>query len=197
MKRFLLLILLICIFNIGYSQKTFPYNVQLKDTVGYNVSSKTFKNFGKPIIIEYFGTYCKPCIDLLDSFEEVHKNWRQKYGVKIIVIVTDVKSKRSKKKLLKMIKEHGWTFQFYLDTEKKLFKKMTNTNVVPQTFIYDGNFNLLGKFKGVKPNYGFKVIDGKVTKEKVKINFNGKYSHLECNLIEYENTLEYILENTN
>ncbi len=191
-KKLVLISIAILFFNLAFSQKTFPYNVHLKDTLGYNVPSKLITNLGKPLLLEFFGTHCKPCIDLLDSFKEVYPEWQKKYGLKIIVIVGDKKSKR--KKMLRMIKEHDWPFQFYFDYERKLTESITSSNIVPQTVIYDGQFQMVGKFLGVKPNYGYKVVDGNITGKKVKINTSGKYKDLECNLTDYENTLEFLVK---
>jgi len=194
MNRILLVLILMLFFKIGFAQNQFPYNIPLKDTLGNKVPSVILTNSGKPLILDFFGTYCKPCILELDSLKEFYSEWQRKYGVKIIVVVTDVRTKKKTKKLVKMIKEHDWPFHFYLDPENTLYDEMTNTKSIPQTFIFDGNRNMISKFIGIKPNYGYLVVDGKIT-EKVKLNKSGgKYSHLEIDLIDFENALEFTLK---
>lgn len=195
MKKIIFAVLIVICTSLAYAQNYFPHHVQLRDTSWNRVPSITLNNFKKPLILEFFGTHCKPCISLLDSFKEVHKEWSHTYGAKIVVIVTDKKSKR--KKLLKMIKAHKWPFQFYFDPDKKLFDKVAGFKVLPQTIIYDGNYNVRGSFIGVKSNIGYKLINGKPSNEKVIINRGGKYGHLECDLTEYEQTLNLILNNSN
>ena len=160
--------------------------------MGGKLHSKIINNSGKPLILEFFRTDCKPCINLLNSFKEVYSDWEKKYGVKIIVIVTDKQGKRGK--VIKMIKKYNWSFQFYFDNNKSLFHRLTNANILPQTFIFDKDYNLLDKFTGVKPNYGYKIVNGKISNEKVKINKKGKYNKLLCNLINYEKVLESTLK---
>ncbi len=143
-------LLLFCI-TISNAQKRveFPHAVMLRDTNNNKYSSKLFYNFGKPVIIELWSTYCKGCIQQFNSFKEVYKEWQQQYGVKIIAISIDPKSRR--KRALKMIKDNDWPFQFYFDSEKELYNKIAFFNAIPQTIIYDENFRI------AKKNYGCKV----------------------------------------
>ncbi|MEE9406879.1 MAG: TlpA disulfide reductase family protein [Polaribacter sp.] len=130
------------------NRMTFPHNVILKDKKNKNVTSKIFYNFEKPIIIDYWATYCKPCIQKLDDLKDVYKEWQDRYGLQIIVISIDKKSKR--KQALKIIEKHNWPFQFYFDHNKELLKKLSDINLVPLSFILDGKFNVVKTFSGAK-----------------------------------------------
>jgi peroxiredoxin len=191
MNKIILVFILLFISKNIFSQKFFPVDVKLKNISGNTFSSKSITNYGNPLILEFFGTSCKPCIKLLNSFKEVYPQWKKDYKLKIIVIVTEKTSKR--KKLKKMIKKYNWPFQFYFDSNKKLFNNLTNSNVIPQSFVFDGKFKIVKKIIGVKPNYAYKIINGKISNEKVLIN-SGKYSNLDCDLVDYENTFNKILE---
>ncbi|MCF6278833.1 MAG: TlpA family protein disulfide reductase [Flavobacteriaceae bacterium] len=187
MKKVYTFLLIVLFTSISNSQERLPTTVSVRDVDNKTVLTRSFYNSGKPIIIEFWGTYCVPCIDLLNSFKPVYKEWQKETGVKIIVISTEPKSKR--KKALKMIKENKWPFEFYFDYNKTLFNKLTQVNVVPQTFIYDGNLQLVEKFRGSKPNFGFRIKKNGERGEKVKINRGGKYDHLDCDLTQYEKVL--------
>lgn len=185
MKKQIMFLIVVLSTLLINAQKRLPTNVTLSDIDNTKIITRSFYNSGKPIIVEFWGSYCAPCIDLLDSFHAVYNNWQEETGVKIIVISTEPKYRR--KKALKIIKEKGWNFEFYFDYKKTLFNKLTKLNVVPQTFIYNGNLQLIGSFKGVKPNIGYCLKDGEV--KKIKINSKGKYGHLDCDLTEYEKVL--------
>ncbi|HHC81115.1 MAG TPA: TlpA family protein disulfide reductase [Flavobacteriia bacterium] len=176
---------------MGYAQKRveFPHEVVLRDTLNKKYSSKLFYNFGKPIIIEFFASYCSPCISQLNSFKEVYKDWQQQYGVKIIVISVD--SRNLHKKTLKMIRKHQWPFPFYFDNDRKLTHKISALGGTPETVIYDGDFNIRAKFIGIKSNSAYKINkDGSIAK--VRVHNNNKYRHLACDLTRYEEVLKKI-----
>jgi thiol-disulfide isomerase/thioredoxin len=181
-------LLLFCITSYAQKRVEFPHAVILRDVNNNKFSTKLFYNFGKPVIIEFWATHCKPCIRQLNSFKEVYNEWQQKYGVKIIVISIDPKSRR--KKALKIIKDNDWPFQFYFDTEKKLYHKIRGGNLIPQAIIYDKDFNAIKKIHGIRLNIAYiRTKDGKLGK---KIRRKGKYSHLDCDLTHYEEVLKTI-----
>ena len=192
MKKYFLFLVFVSSFAFSQKRISFPYQAMLKDTKGAKVSSATFYNFGKPLIIEIFGTYCKPCIKLLDSFKEEYATWQKEYGVKIIVVVVESKSKKA----LKMIEEHEWPFQFYFDHNRKLYRQIQKGDRMPQTLIFDGKFNKVEHSTKIDPNYIFKYkketrsFEKRIQKHKV----DTKYSHLEMDLIQYEKVLRQILE---
>lgn len=68
------------------AQERLPTSVSLRDVDNNKVLARTFYNSGKPIIVEFWGSYCSPCIDLLNSFKSVYKDWQKETGVKIIVL---------------------------------------------------------------------------------------------------------------
>jgi len=201
MKKIIISItLLLFCTTLSYAQKRveFPHTVVLRDINNDKFSSKLFYNFGKPVIIEFWATHCKPCIQQFNSFKEVYKEWQQQYGVKIIAISID--SKRRRKGALKMIKDNEWPFQFYFDSEKELYDKIGFLNFLPQAIIYDGNFSVAKKIMGAKLTQAYMITkDGKLRKlekleileKKIKIR-KGKYSHLECDLTRHEEVLKTI-----
>jgi peroxiredoxin len=153
--KLLLIVFLLFLSEVNSQERiTFPHNVILKDKNNINITSKIFFNFKNPLIIDYWATYCKPCIQQLDGLKDIYKEWQQKYGVQIIVISIDKKSDR--KKALKIIKKHNWPFQFYFDHKKELLKQLSPINFVPQSFIFDGKFNKVKSYKGAK----FKMLPG-------------------------------------
>ena len=59
-------------------------SVDLKTLEGKTVSSSTFSNDGKPIIISFWATWCSPCKKELNAVAEVYDDWRKETGVKLI-----------------------------------------------------------------------------------------------------------------
>ncbi len=137
MKKFILPLLLLSLFSFTYSGDgdKIPA-VVVKKLDGSKVNSSTFNNDGKPIIISFWATWCKPCKKELDAIHENYSDWVKETGVKLIAISID--DARSVGKVVTDVKSKGWEYEVYLD-ENSDFKRAMNVNNVPHTFLVDGS----------------------------------------------------------
>ncbi len=141
----------------------------LKKLDGSKISSTTFTNNGKPIIISFWATWCKPCKKELDAIAENYADWQKETGVKLIAISID--DARSSGKVVTDVKSKGWEYEVYID-ENQDFKRAMNVNNVPHTFIIDGT----GKI--VWSHNSYTEGDEEKLHENVKKVMNGeKLSH--------------------
>lgn len=60
-------------------------SAQLKNINGETVNTAEISNDGKPIIISFFATWCKPCIRELKAIHELYPDWQEETGVRIIL----------------------------------------------------------------------------------------------------------------
>src|SRR3954467_5500447 len=111
-------------------------SVDLKKLDGSKINSSSFSNNGKPIIISFWATWCKPCKKELDAIHENYADWIKETGVKLIAISID--DVRSSGKVVTDVRSKGWEYEVYID-ENQDFKRAMNVNNVPHTFIVDGS----------------------------------------------------------
>lgn len=111
-------------------------NITIKDLQGNYVNTSEIHNNGKPFIISFWATYCKPCVREYNSLMEVYEEWKEETGVKIFAISVD--DARTKNNVRPFIKSKGWEFEFYLD-ENSEFKRAMNVTLIPHTFICNGD----------------------------------------------------------
>jgi len=130
----------------------FPHSVDLISLDKKIINSNTFTNNGKPIIITFWLTTCKPCIKEQTAINSRLNKWRIETGVRVIAISFDTIKKLEI--VQKIAKQYNWKHEIYIDKRKLLRKKMLgNWFGVPQLFVFDKNMNI------VQHNYGYKKED--------------------------------------
>lgn len=117
----------------------------VKTLDGKTVNTSKFSNDGKPMIIDFWATWCKPCKKELDAISEVYAEWQKETGVKLIAISID--DSRSSGKVSADAKTHGWEYEVYLD-ENQDFKRALNVGDIPQVFILNGKGEIVWQHNG-------------------------------------------------
>ncbi|MBR5844590.1 MAG: TlpA family protein disulfide reductase [Bacteroidaceae bacterium] len=137
MKKFLLAVVALFLSVSAFAELP---SVQLKDIDGKRVDTSKLNNGGKPYIISFFATWCKPCLRELDAVNEVYADWQDETGVKLIAVSIDKAQDESKVKPL--VNSKGYEYQVLLDPNGD-FKRAMGVNMVPTVFIIDGKNNIV------------------------------------------------------
>ena len=153
MKRFFVSLVLTCAFVLCYAQLP---SITLKDINGNPVQTDTLNNGGKPFIIDFFATWCKPCNRELDAIAEVYDQWREETGVKIYAVSIDQAQNINKVKPL--VDNHGWEYDVLLDPNSDL-KRALGIQMIPYVLIVDGNGKIVYKHNGYTDGAETELID--------------------------------------
>lgn len=123
-------------------------SIQLKDLVGNMIDADTLNNDGKPIIISFWATWCKPCVRELNAINDQYPDWVEETGVKLIAISID--DSRNSARVKPFVKSQGWEYEVYIDENQEL-KRALNVNNIPHTFLLDGEGNIVWQHNGYTP----------------------------------------------
>jgi len=111
--------------------------IKIQTPDGLPVNTSTFSNNGKPMVIDFWATWCKPCIMELDAVADKYDYWQRETGVKIILVSVDSATAQSHK-VANFVKNKGWRYSVYLDPAGD-FQKAMQVMDTPCTFVVDGN----------------------------------------------------------
>ena len=141
------LALLLCLFALVAWSDAFAQlpALTLKTIDGKMVKVDTLNNGGKPFIIDFFASWCKPCLRELDAISEVYGDWQEETGVKIYAVSTD--QAQNSQKVKPLMRNHGWEYEVLLGPNED-FKRALGGQIIPFTIIVDGNGKIVYKHTG-------------------------------------------------
>ena len=123
----------LCLVSLGaYAQLP---SVQLKDLEGKTVNTAELSNNGKPFVISFFATWCKPCNRELKAIHEQCADWQEETGMKVIAVSIDQAQNINKVK--PMVDGEGWEYEVLLDPNSE-FRRAMGVQMIPHVFIIDG-----------------------------------------------------------
>ena len=144
MKKLILFAVVAFAFSLNNAWAQLPA-VTLKTMNGVEVRTDTLSNGGKPFIIDFFATWCKPCNRELDAISEVYEEWQEETGVKIFAVSIDQAQNINKVKPL--VSNHGWEYEVLLDPNGD-FKRALGCQMIPYVLIVDGKGEIVYKHNG-------------------------------------------------
>lgn len=144
MKRLILFLTLSFAFFLNNVLAQLPA-VTLKTMNGTEVRTDTLSNGGKPFIIDFFATWCKPCNRELDAINEVYEEWQEETGVKIFAVSIDQAQNINKVKPL--VSNHGWEYDVLLDPNSE-FLRAVGGQMIPYTLVVDAKGKIVYKHSG-------------------------------------------------
>ncbi|MBR6900160.1 MAG: TlpA family protein disulfide reductase [Bacteroidales bacterium] len=147
MKKILLTLVAALFMGTGLMAQnaTMPQNITLRTIDGQSVPSSVIQNDGRPVIVSFWATWCKPCNRELNNIKEVYEEWQEETGVKIVAVSID--DARSANRVKPHAEGNDWPYEIYLDQNSDLKRAMGVVNV-PHTFILNGKGEIVWQHTG-------------------------------------------------
>ena len=141
-KIAVVLVLLLSV--VAYSQDDNSSNalpsIDVKTLDGKVFNTKDINNNGKPIILDFWATWCKPCVKELEAITDLYEEWQEETGV--LVVAVSIDNSRSMSRVAPFVNAKGWEYLVLLDPNSK-FKEAMNVVNVPHVFLLDGKGNVV------------------------------------------------------
>lgn len=123
-------------------------SVMLKDMYGNDINTAELSNDGKPIVISFWATWCKPCKLELNTIADVYEDWQDETGVKVIAVSID--DEKTKRMVEPTVNASGWEYDVWMDPNGD-FKRAMGVNIPPQSFLINGNGEIVYSHVGFVP----------------------------------------------
>lgn len=99
-----------------------------------------YESFGKPIVVNFWATWCPPCQSEMPHFDELYK----KYGDRVEFMMIDMTDgeRDTAESVKQFISDNGYSFPVYLD---KYMDAATGYGVdsIPTTVFFDSKGNVI------------------------------------------------------
>ena len=132
MRAFILAISLF-ISSLAFAQVP---SVKVENSKGESFDTKSLLEVGKPMIVSFWSTSCKPCIRELDAIYDALPDWKDEADFKVVAVSTD--DSRLLAKARSFAEGRGWGEDYLLLFDKDQdFMRAMNVSVVPHVFVLD------------------------------------------------------------
>jgi len=102
---------------------------QLSDLDGQSVSLSDFR--GKPVLINFWATWCPSCVSEMPYIQEIYEEWSDKGLVVLAINIGE-----SSSKVEEFMQSHNLSFTVLLDIKQNVAQKY-NFQYIPTTFFID------------------------------------------------------------
>ncbi len=125
------------------SQTTAAPDFIVLDENGEN--TKLSDHAGKPVIVNFWATWCGPCKSELPAFDAAYRT----YGDEITFMMVNLTdgSRETESHVKSFVAEHGYTFPVYYDTLSSAANAYW-VSAVPVTYFIDSSGNIVQSYMG-------------------------------------------------
>lgn len=118
-------------------------DVVFRSLDGAEVSLESFR--GGPVLVDFWATWCKPCIKALPKVRKMHDTWSDD-GLVVLGVSIDEKGRRH---VEKFVEKEKMPYPVMLDTGKSPAWHAFGVTAIPAMFLIDAEGRIVAEWKGV------------------------------------------------
>lgn len=118
---------------------------KLKDLEGKSVSLASFQN--KVVLIEFWASWCPPCLTSIPELEELDRSYRDKNFVLLAVSLDE--GRNVQRKLTDFVAEHGITYRVLISDD--LTSRLYGITSIPVMYLLDKQHVITKRYTGYSP----------------------------------------------
>lgn len=124
-------------------------NFSIHDMSGNVIDSESLK--GKVVVLDFFGTWCKPCVQELKELDKIRMAFKEHDDVVFYIINADLGGD-TPEKFKTFVEKNNYKFQFAYDHESKIYKLLKLQQLgLPTLLIIDKDHNIRIQHVGYNP----------------------------------------------
>ena len=133
-------------------------SVRVENSKGESFDTSVLVKDGKPTILSFWSTSCKPCIRELDAVYDALPDWKDEADFKVVAVSTD--DSRLLAKAKSFAEGRGWGEDFTLLFDKNQdFMRAMNVSVVPHVFVLDAKGKVVYSHTSYVPGNELELFD--------------------------------------
>ncbi len=101
----------------------------------------------QPIILDFWATWCKPCLKNLPKLEKIYQDYAE---LGLVVLAINEDGTRSLSKVEPMVNSLGLTFPVLIDENRDVMR-LYRVNGLPTTLVIDRNKEIVFTLRGYRP----------------------------------------------
>ncbi len=150
MHKLLRLLFFFLLLTPGISQNSIRKlpEVNLKNLAGETVKSSGLLQSEGLTVINFWATWCKPCMLELNNIKDLYSDWKKETNVKIVAVSID--DSRNTSKVGPLVSGKGWKYDIMLDPNGD-FKRALNVNNIPHTFVVNAKGEIIWQHNSYAP----------------------------------------------
>lgn len=146
----------ICLVAVAVRAQARLPAVEVEDLKGRAFSTGSLLEDEVPVVLMFWSTVCKPCLQELDAFSAYWDEWQEAVPFKIVAVSTD--DARSIAKVRSFVTANEWPFTILLDKNQDL-KRAFNVHAIPHLYIIDAKGKVVYSRIGYNPGSEAKVLE--------------------------------------